>query len=185
MRPGRGRRAAVEPILMKTPPPCERICGTKAWAVSRIDFTLTANTRSNSASSISISGLLRWVVPALLTTMSTRPKASIARPGRALDVGAFRHVGVKRDRLAAEPLRGRLGDIALQVEAGDARALARENFRDAEPETLPRAGHQRRLALQSHIHPLPRRNLARLSSLAALESAGRRSRALSPPPACR
>src|SRR5271157_256544 len=62
---------------MKTPPPRSRICGTKACAVSRIDFTLTAKMRSNSASSISISGLLRCVVPALLTTMSTRPKASM------------------------------------------------------------------------------------------------------------
>src|SRR5271169_6885630 len=49
----------------------------KACAVSRIDLTLTAKMRSNSASSISISGLLRCVVPALLTTMSTRPKASM------------------------------------------------------------------------------------------------------------
>src|SRR5947209_10578813 len=31
-RPGRGRSAAVEPILMKTPPPCLRMTGTAAWA---------------------------------------------------------------------------------------------------------------------------------------------------------
>ena len=97
-----------------------------------------------------MSGLLRWVVPALLTTMSTRPKASIAALRRALDVGAVRNVGRERDRRGAEALRGRLGDLALQVEAGDPRAFANESLGDAVAEPLPRAGHQRRLALQSH-----------------------------------
>src|SRR5262245_54258614 len=48
--------------------------GTTACAMWKIDFTLTANTRSNSASVTSSIGLLRCVVPALLMTISTRPK---------------------------------------------------------------------------------------------------------------
>src|SRR5512143_1377651 len=47
-------------------------------------LTFTAKMRSNSASVTSSSGLLTCVVPALLTTMSSRPNALCARPTMAL-----------------------------------------------------------------------------------------------------
>ena len=101
---------------MKTPPPWARICGTKAWAVSRIDFTLTAKMRSNSASCTSISGLFLCVVPALLTTMSIRPNAAIAsRAARStssrFETSARSAIEPPPNRLAAasatSPLRSR------------------------------------------------------------------------------
>ena len=42
---------------------------------------------------------------------------------------------------------------AFHVQAGDPRAFANEGLGDAIAEPLPRAGHQRRLALQSHVSP--------------------------------
>ena len=69
---------------------------------------------------------------------------------RPLDIGPARDVGVDRDRARTEPPGGRFGDVALHVEAGDSRALAHKGFGDAETEPLPRAGHQRGLAFQSH-----------------------------------
>ena len=47
--------------------------GTTARVMWKIDFTLTANMRSKVASSTSISGLFRCVVPALLTTIPGVP----------------------------------------------------------------------------------------------------------------
>src|SRR5262245_17927189 len=73
--PGRGLIPAVDPILMITPDLCARMRGTTACANRKIDLTLTANIRSNSASSTSSIGRRMWVMPALLTRMSIVPKA--------------------------------------------------------------------------------------------------------------
>src|SRR3954451_23110408 len=67
--PGRGLIPAVEPILMITPDFLARISGTTAWANRKIDFTLTARSRSNSSSSTSSIGRRTWLIPALLTRM--------------------------------------------------------------------------------------------------------------------
>ena len=74
--PGRGRIPAVEPILMITPDFCLRMSGTTACANRKIDLTLTAMSRSNSASSTSSMGRRTWLMPALLTRMSIAPNAS-------------------------------------------------------------------------------------------------------------
>src|SRR5207342_1540950 len=74
--PGRGLIPAVEPILMITPDFLARISGTTAWANRKIDFTLTARSRSNSSSSTSSIGRRTWLIPALFTRMSIAPKAS-------------------------------------------------------------------------------------------------------------
>ena len=74
--PGRGLIPAVEPILMMTPHFCLRISGTTACANRKIDLRLTAMRRSNSASSTSSMGRRTWLMPALLTRISIRPKAS-------------------------------------------------------------------------------------------------------------
>ena len=57
---------------------------------------------------------------------------------------------MKGDRAAPDPLGGGLRDVRVQIETGDARALARENLGDAEPETLPRACHQGGFACKTH-----------------------------------
>jgi hypothetical protein len=74
--PGRGLIPAVEPILMITPDFCLRMSGTTACANRKIDLTFTAMSRSNSVSSTSSMGRRTWLMPALLTRMSTRPNAS-------------------------------------------------------------------------------------------------------------
>src|SRR5262249_13137819 len=61
---------------MIAPPPPARITGTMAWLNRNRPFTLTAITRSSSSSEISVTGLLTCAVPALLTRMSSRPKAA-------------------------------------------------------------------------------------------------------------
>src|SRR5262249_16974756 len=50
--------------------------GTTACANRKIDLTLTAMSRSNSASSTSSMGRRTWLMPALLTRMSIPPNAS-------------------------------------------------------------------------------------------------------------
>lgn len=55
------------------PPPFFFICGTVDITERYMLLTLTLNTRSNSFSVTSSVGLFLYVVPALLTTMSTRP----------------------------------------------------------------------------------------------------------------
>ena len=69
---------------------------------------------------------------------------------RPLDVVAIRNVGAKRDRTAAEPLGGSLGDIASEVQTRHPRALADERFGDAEPEPLTGSRDERGFALQTH-----------------------------------
>ena len=64
-----------------------------------------------------------------------------------LDILALRHVGGERDRARANALGGGFSHFAFQVEARNPGALARENLGDAVAEPLPRAGHQRRLAV--------------------------------------
>src|SRR5262249_33168709 len=61
---------------MITPPPRRRMADTAAWLNRNRPFTLTASTRSSSASSISVTGLLTWATPALLTRMSSPPNAA-------------------------------------------------------------------------------------------------------------
>ena len=106
--------------------------------------------RSNSVSCTSISGLFLCVVPALLTTMSIRPNAAIASRAARSTSSRFRNVGAKRDRTAAEPLGGSLGDIASEVQTRHPRALADERFGDAEPEPLTGSRDERGFALQTH-----------------------------------
>src|SRR5450830_269293 len=83
VRPGRGRMPAVDAMLMKAPPPALRKCGTNVWALRKILLTLMAYTRSNSSSVTSSIGRLRWVVPALLTTICRPPKASSVAASKA------------------------------------------------------------------------------------------------------
>jgi len=56
VNPGRGLMPAVDPILMITPARFARIRGTTARANRKMGFTLTAISRSNSASSTSSIG---------------------------------------------------------------------------------------------------------------------------------
>ena len=78
------------------------------------------------------------------------PNAAIASRAARSTSSRFRNVGVERDRAAAEPLGRGVGDIAFEIEARHPRAFADQRLGDAEPEPLPRAGHERGLALQTH-----------------------------------
>lgn len=71
--PGLGLRLPVLEMLMMLPPPFFFICGTVARTERYMLLTLTLKTRSNSFSVTSSVGLFLYVVPALLTTISTRP----------------------------------------------------------------------------------------------------------------
>jgi len=43
--PGRGRRAAVDAVLMIEPEPCLRMIGTTALVARKMDFTFTSKMR--------------------------------------------------------------------------------------------------------------------------------------------
>ena len=81
------------------------------------------------------------------------PKGLDRGARRALHIATVRDVALERDRRRDRALGRRLGDFALHVQARDPRAFANESLGDAVAEPLPRAGHQRRLALQSHVFP--------------------------------
>ena len=67
---------------------------------------------------------------------------------------------------------------ALEVEAGDPRPLAGERLGDAEAEPLPRAGHERRLALEPHgLLPVPACGAAQLAFLRSSTSSSSIARA--------
>ena len=125
-----------------------------AWVIRKIDLTLTAITRSNSASSTSSMGRFVWLVPALLITMSRPPRSLDRRAdGRAhrLAVGdvAFMCRAGRADRLRHQPRPG-----AIEIENGDARALRRESLGNAAPEAGRSASDNRPLALEPHhFHP--------------------------------
>jgi hypothetical protein len=72
-RPGEGRNETMEAMLMNTPPPTLQKYGTITLAEWNRLLTLTANRRSNSASSTSRIGWRRWEVAALFTTISKPP----------------------------------------------------------------------------------------------------------------
>ena len=74
----------------------------------------------------------------VLTTMSTRANASIAAFAARSTSPRF-DTSAHRDRPATKPLGGRFRDVAFKIETCDARALAHEGLRDAEPEALSRA----------------------------------------------
>ena len=99
---------------MMTPPPCSRMCGTKAWAVRKTDFTLTAKTRSNSRVLDLHQRLVAVGRAGVVDHDVDAPEGLDRRFGRPLDVVAVRHVGAKRDRPGvAEPFGGRLGDVGF------------------------------------------------------------------------
>src|SRR6266700_5809782 len=92
-----------------------------ACAMWKIDLTLTANTRSNSASETLSIGWLRWVQPALFTTMSSRPwaattfstpaatsRAAVTSPAIAIAFGPIEDA----TSLAPGPLRSRIATLA-------------------------------------------------------------------------
>jgi len=66
-------RLAIDPVLRIAPPPPPRMCGTACLTARNDPFTLTAITRSHSASVICSIGFTRRT-PALLKRMSIRPQ---------------------------------------------------------------------------------------------------------------
>ena len=75
VRLGRGLTPAVEAMLRMAPAPARFIIGAARRAVRNTDLTLTASSRSNSASESASIARGGWATPALLTRMSSRPNA--------------------------------------------------------------------------------------------------------------
>src|SRR4051794_20964689 len=76
--PGRGRRAMIDAVTIRLPPPRSRIAGTTAWAARKNAVRLTSSTRSHSARVISVTGFVSAGMPALLWKTSRPPKRSTA-----------------------------------------------------------------------------------------------------------
>ena len=136
---------------MMTPPPALRNTGTTAWQPRNTPLTLTAKVRSNSSSPISIIGLLMWVVPALLTRMSSPPNADERLGHGRGEIGFFGHVAAHGDGVVADGAGGGLRRIDIDVGERDARALARIGFGDAFADAGSGAGDQCGFAFQTHV----------------------------------
>ncbi len=69
-------------------------------------------------------------MPALLTRMSIRSEGIDRGLHRGIDIGALRDIAAHRDRLVADRRRGLARGRSIDVDDGNARALAREGFGD-------------------------------------------------------
>ena len=115
---------------------------------------LTAVIRSNVDSSTFSMSPLRWVKPALLTMMSTRPKSSSATLSHLVELGLLRDVRRDGDRGLAELPRHTLRCFRVEVGDDDLRALLGEAPRHRLAETGRRAGDDRHLVFEAaHLEP--------------------------------
>ena len=142
----------AEATLTMRPPPCARMAGTTARAQFQTPLTLTAITRSHSASGISSKGCGLSVAKtaALLTSTSMRPKrASAASTMARTEPASLTSVRTPRARPAAVELvhRGRrIGDVGHH----HARALGEEPLRVGEADARRAARDHRHLAVEPH-----------------------------------
>ena len=92
-----------------------------------------------------------WVVPALLTRMSSAAeRRQRLRHGRG-EIGFLGDVAAHGDGVVADGARGRLRRIDIDVGERDARALARIGFGDAFADAGSGAGDQSGFAFQTHV----------------------------------
>ena len=150
MSPGRGRKAAVEPTLTMTPPPCfahVRDEGLRSQE-DRLDVD------RHDAVELRLLDLHQGLVAVggagVVDENVDPPEGLDCGLRRALHVLAARYVGHEGDRAPADPPGGGLGHVRLHVEAGDARSLPGESLGNAVTEPLPGACDQGRLAFQAH-----------------------------------
>ena len=142
----------AEATLTMRPPPCARMTGTTARAQFQTPLTLTAITRSHSASGIASKGCGLSVAKtaALLTSTSMRPKRATAASTIALhggdvaDVGAHAEHAVRRAELLRR--RHRIGDVGHD----HARALGQEAPRVGEADARRPAGDHGDLVGEPH-----------------------------------
>src|SRR6185312_6923255 len=103
---------------------------------------LTANMRSNSASLMSVTGLLTWATPALFTRMSIRSQAtSVERIAASISAGFDTAQPSARDLLR----RG-----GIDVEHRDTRALAHVGLGDDGAHAGSGTGDDRDLVGKTH-----------------------------------
>ena len=126
--------------------PAARIRAAMPWLTKNAASRLTAVTASQSASPCSRMSARR-MIPALLTRMSTRPKAATARSGSAFAASRRSEVGLERGEAAAErqDRSFRLGH-RLRAGADDVGPGGGQRLGDAAAEPGARTGHQRHLA---------------------------------------
>ena len=93
-------------------------------------------------------------MPALLTRMSTPPKAADDRGDAGVDRLLVGHVHRHADRLAARGLDlggGRVGRVLVQVGDRDLGAFAREDDRDLLADAAGGAGDDGEFVLEFHV----------------------------------
>ena len=137
--------------MIRPPPPCLIICLAASWTPKNALLRSIAMTMSNWCSVVS-SVDVRVSMPALLTRMSSRPKAATVPSTRLLDVGHARHVGLDDLGLAAGGLdlllRRVRGVLVLVVVDRHRRALAGELQRDRAADPAVAAGDDGGLVLE-------------------------------------
>jgi hypothetical protein len=140
---------------MITPVFLARMSGTTAWANRKIDFTLTARSRSNHlqhrSPDVAHAGIVDEDVD--------RPEGIDRGLHRGINVGALRDIAAHGNGLVADGgcrcPRGPLVD----VDDGNTRALPRERLGNALAETGSGAGHQRNLVVETHVASFPPRRI--------------------------
>src|ERR1700759_5186502 len=123
--PGVGWNAGFDAMLTMAPPPAVRcIWGPQACDTRNVPLVLTSSTASHCAGVISSSGA-GGNTPALLTTMSMRPKTAPAT-------------------VARRQLAGHLaGGVPIAVGTHDRGPGFGQSQRGRQPDTRCRAGHER------------------------------------------
>ena len=126
-RPQSRRRADIDDDA------ADLACGNAAPPPGRprnTPFTLTAKILSNSSSSMSSIGLLTWVAPALLTRISSAPKADSVSSTSAASKSAFlRHVAAQRDGVVADGACGGFRRVGIDVGQARRARLPAHRFR--------------------------------------------------------
>ena len=142
----------AEATLTMRPPPCARMAGTTARAQFQTPLTLTAITRSHSASGISSKGCGLSVAKtaALLTSTSMRPKRATRGLDHGADGGRVAHVGAHAERAPGGVELVRRGRGIGDVRHHHARALGEEPLRVREADARRAARDHRHLAVEPH-----------------------------------
>ena len=140
--------------MMLPPVPCLYICRSAARVVRKAPSRWMASIFFHLANSNSSIGATIWM-PALLTRMSTRPKAStaLAMPASTCVLVGHVHGDADGAPLAAELGRGGVGAFLVEVGDGDLGALAHEDAGDLLADAARGAGDDGDLVLETHDCP--------------------------------
>ena len=145
--------------MMRPPPPCLMNCIAASFEQRNTDLRFTAIVRSHASSGMLMIGIGGLPMPALLTSMSSRPKRSIVSSKKrwtsALLLTSPCSVMCSTPVPLASSILRRLVEVRLlDVDERELRALAREPQRHAAPDAASAAGDDRDPVLQQHLSVL-------------------------------